>query len=109
MKFNSRLFVYLFIVIFFMTSNYSVLSKTNLKKCLLMKNNKCVKTIETLGSKTQVIGVNKESGVNRGIGVNSGFVFKFDEPINKCKAEDCIYCCLSNNKCGKKSQCENSK
>ena len=30
-------------------------------------------------------------------------------PINKCKVEDCDFCCLSTNKCGSKKQCENSE
>jgi hypothetical protein len=29
-------------------------------------------------------------------------------PINKCKIEDCEFCCLSTNKCGTRKQCENS-
>jgi hypothetical protein len=36
-------------------------------------------------------------------------IFNFALPINTCKNEDCQFCCLSNNRCGTKRQCENSK
>ena len=101
MKFCSRFAVYLFIVIFFITSNHSIFCKMNLEteKCLIMKNNICVKL------KTEVIAINRE---NQGGNIPNK-LFIFDEPINKCKPEDCKYCCLSNNKCGKETHCENSK
>jgi hypothetical protein len=40
---------------------------------------------------------------------NSHDIFSLTSlPINKCKSEDCEFCCLSTNKCGTKIQCENS-
>ena len=35
-------------------------------------------------------------------------IFNLAIPINTCKNEDCEFCCLSNNRCGTKKQCENS-
>ena len=35
-------------------------------------------------------------------------IFNIAIPINTCKNEDCEFCCLSNNRCGTKRQCENS-
>ena len=36
-------------------------------------------------------------------------MFSLTMPINKCKKEDCEFCCLSTNRCGTKRQCENSE
>jgi hypothetical protein len=35
-------------------------------------------------------------------------LFSFSSPLNKCKEENCEFCCLSLNFCGSKEQCENS-
>ena len=35
-------------------------------------------------------------------------IFSFSSPLNKCKEENCEFCCLSLNFCGSKEQCENS-
>ena len=35
-------------------------------------------------------------------------LFSFSSPLNKCKEENCEFCCLSLNFCGSKQQCENS-
>lgn len=35
-------------------------------------------------------------------------LFSFSSPLNKCKEENCEFCCLSLNFCGSKHQCENS-
>ena len=35
-------------------------------------------------------------------------LFSFSSPLNKCKEENCEFCCLSLNFCGSKDQCENS-
>ena len=36
-------------------------------------------------------------------------IFNLNPSINTCKNEDCEFCCLSNNRCGTKKQCVNSK
>ncbi len=36
-------------------------------------------------------------------------MFSFSMPINRCKKEDCEFCCLSTNRCGTIRQCENSE
>jgi hypothetical protein len=35
-------------------------------------------------------------------------LFSFSSPLNKCREENCEFCCLSLNFCGSKEQCENS-
>lgn len=35
-------------------------------------------------------------------------LFSFSPALNKCKEENCEFCCLSLNFCGSKQQCENS-
>jgi len=101
MKFFGRLFVYIYIVALFLSSNCFVLCKTKAN----LDNKNCEATKSNNGStlKTEVIAVNRE------IHTFSPQTFKFEAPINKCKPEDCKYCCLKSNKCGKKSQCELSK
>ncbi len=94
MKFISRLSVYFFVIGCFITSTLTV---ENTKKCLIMKNNACV-TI-----KSEVIGVNRDESNQIGVSLNFNF------PINRCKPEDCKFCCLGNNKCGKKNHCESAR
>ena len=40
---------------------------------------------------------------------NSSYFFNIYSPISKCNNEKCDYCCLDNNHCGTKIQCENTK
>lgn len=40
---------------------------------------------------------------------NSSYFFNIYSPISKCNNEQCDYCCLDNNHCGTKIQCENTK
>ena len=88
-------------------SNYE---KYKLSKKCKNSNDSLCKELNSFISRTKyrVEAVLEESARKNNTKTSSD-LFNLAFPLNNCKAEECDFCCLSNNRCGQKKQCENSK
>ena len=91
-----------------LSSNY--LEKTKLiKKCNKSDKTLC-KEISKFRTKYKIEAFVDESAIAKNSTTRAtANIINLGLSLNKCKSEDCDYCCLSTNRCGSQKQCENSK
>ena len=82
---------------------------------LLINYSLCYTKFETINkakSRVEAISDEKDTNQPKSFAYYSKVYFRklfsFSSPLNKCKQENCEFCCLSLNFCGSKEQCENS-